>query len=107
MNYHTGIEWGTQSEFTECIPYSNLQIGLLFRPESGFVIKNEVSSRKKITFAHRQRDVLLYELINSDLMLAKLNDNDQTKDADKSFGNTGRVQGKGSYWTMMDTFGDI
>ena len=107
MNYNTGIEWGTQSEFTESIPFSNLQIGLLFRPESGLVIKNEVSSRKKITFAHRQRDVLLFELLNSDLMLAKLSDNEQTKDADQTFGKSGRGRCKGSYWTLMDTFGDI
>ena len=45
---------------------------------SNLVIKNDVSSRKKITFAHRQRDVLLFELLNSDLMLSKLNIADES-----------------------------
>ena len=46
---------------SESIPSTNLQIALVDDGlKAAFLIKNEPGSRKKITFGHRQRDVLLY-----------------------------------------------
>ena len=78
----------------EGVPFSNLLLGLNSYPECGFLVKNEGSSRKRITFAHRQRDVLLFELLSSDLFLAKLK------------GKTDELS-EDSYWTLMDAFGII
>ena len=72
FNYLTGCSWGAESALMESVPFSNLLIGLNSYPECGFLVKNEGSSRKRITFAHRQRDVLLFELLSKDLFLAKL-----------------------------------
>lgn len=56
------------------------------------MIKNEPGSRKRITFAHRQRDVLLFEMINCNLMLAKMK---------------GQEGLENNYWTMIDAYGNI
>ena len=73
MNYHTGIQW--KSNVSESVPFSNLQIGLFEdHPSYEFLVKNEGSSRKRVTFAHRQRDVIFFELLSSDLMIASLKD---------------------------------
>ena len=53
FNYHTGCSWGAESALMERIPFSNLLLGLNSYPECGFLVKNEGSSRKRITFAHR------------------------------------------------------
>ena len=71
INYITGVKWGQQSNFTESVPFTNIQISI---PKSklAFEVKNEDSSRKLVTFAHRQRDVLLFELLDNQTYLAKL-----------------------------------
>ena len=56
------------------MPLSNIQVWFEIKNKhaENLVIKNDAGSRKKVTFAHRQRDVLLFELLNSDFMLTKL-----------------------------------
>ena len=53
------------------------------------MFKNDPATRKICTFDRRRKDVLLYELINDNLMIAKLK-----SDHDRG------------YWTMMDINGD-
>lgn len=103
LNYRTGFEWDFMANFSESqsipavmsenVPFTNLQIAL-FRDEKkeAFLIKNEPGSRKRITFAHRQRDVLLFEMINCNLMLAKMK---------------GQEGLENNYWTLIDAFGNI
>ena len=55
----------------------------------GLLIKNQVSSRKLITFDKRCRDVILFNRINDKYILAKLKGEER------------------SYWSLMDTFGNI
>ena len=103
MNYRTGFEFDFMANFcesqsstavlSETVPFTNLQIAL-YRDEKkeAFLIKNEPGSRKRITFAHRQRDVLLFEMINCNLMLAKMK---------------GQEGLENNYWTLIDAFGNI
>ena len=56
-------------------------------------MKNNPDSRKKSTFDIRERDVLLFEIIEDKFILAKIKG--ETKD------------GKNSYWTLMDLDGTI
>lgn len=84
------------------------------------MIKSEADSRKKITLSHRQRDVLLFELLNSDLMLLKIKSDSQsfnpnaTLERDnseltstKDVENPKSYKEKNYYWTLMDTHGNI
>ena len=71
INYNTGSVFGLNAEKNVRIPFTNLMIGEEHN-DSGLRIRNEPGSRKRVTFAHRQRDVLSFELLNSELLLARL-----------------------------------
>ena len=55
----------------------------------GLLVKNQVSSRRLRTFDKRCRDVILFNRINSNFILAKLRGEER------------------SYWSLMDTYGNI
>ena len=66
---------------------------------------NQPGSREKITFGHRKRDVLQFELLSNDLILAKLRG--QSGDPHEStLISQGSIEDN-DYWTLMDTLGNI
>ena len=54
-----------------------------------FYIKNDPSRRRSNTFANRRNNVLLYEMISDEILLAQLKGN------------------QANYWTMIDIYGNI
>ena len=112
INYHTGHEWDyifnadhdesvdsmedqdrILVQHSQMLTFSSLQLALVTSGDkAAFMIKNDSSSRRKILFDHRARDVLLFEPLSDKLILAKLKGSDD-------LGN--------NYWTLMDYEGNI
>ena len=76
--------------FSQSLPASCLQIALAERGnDMAFLIKNEPSSRQICLFERQRRHVLLLEMINDNLILAKLRGDPY------------------NYWTFIDTNGNL
>ena len=95
INYRTGYEWDfifndesttvstLKTVRSEPLPNSHLQMALVTSGEkAAFLINNESSSRKKCLFDHRSRDVLLFEILSDNLILAKLKGTEHPQSSD-------------------------